>query len=301
MSKRVLISTCEDDIYRGVELIVGSHLETRGGVKFTRAKQRDECERLACSGNFDLIVLLGQTTLYSRGFVGSPLDNSVAIIQAIRAKVATPIIALSTMPEMEQLLSAGADVFLAMPYELKDLGSAVDRCLKRNAKEGAEADAILEPPPPIVEVSQPASPPGPVVRLRRKLDPQNPAPVRIVIVDAEEVLADMMRMLILSKYAVDLKVFTSSRAAWQELEQGDPDLLITDCIMPEMSGEQIVRGLMARKVSYPILVVSGYLSSDVVLGWFPDAPNIAFLQKPFMVEQFVSEVQKHFEPVSAGK
>lgn len=46
-----------------------------------------------------------------------------------------------------------------------------------------------------------------------------------------------------------------------------------------------------------ILVVSGYLSSDVVLGWFPDAPNIAFLQKPFTVEQLVSEVEKHFEPV----
>jgi hypothetical protein len=58
---------------------------------------------------------------------------------------------------------------------------------------------------------------------------------------------------------------------------------------------------MARKVNYPIRVVSGDLSDDVVRRWFPDAPNIAFLQKPFTVEPFVGDVEKHFEPGPAGK
>ena len=133
--------------------------------------------------------------------------------------------ALSTIPETEQqLLTAGADIFVAMPYELKDFRTAVDRCLECGSGRRAEVAAILEPSP-VVEVSQSGSPLGPVVRLRRKHARQNSATVRIVVGHAEEVLADVMRMRILSKSAVDLKVFTSSRAAWQEPERSDPDLL----------------------------------------------------------------------------
>jgi FixJ family two-component response regulator len=171
---------------------------------------------------------------------------------------------------MEQLLSAGANAFLAMPYELKDLNDAVDRCL-------------------------------PIQRLRRRSDPQNPAPVRLVVVDDDEWFVEMTTMLIRSKFEVALTSFTFSVEARDELQRTDPDMLIVGGVMPEISGEEIVRGLMARKITYPILVVSGYLSSDVVLGWFPGAPNISFLQKPFTVEQLVGEVEKHFEPVPAGK
>ncbi|MCU0772417.1 MAG: hypothetical protein MUE94_11720 [Verrucomicrobia bacterium] len=130
--QRILISTCEDDIFRSAEVIAGHHLESRGGVEIAQAKHRDECEQLATSGNFDLIVLLGQTTLYSRGFVGSPLDNSIAIIKAIKAKVATPVLALSTMPEEEgALLNAGAHGFLAMPYTLDEFTGALNRLPQR--------------------------------------------------------------------------------------------------------------------------------------------------------------------------
>lgn len=302
MSKRILVSTCESGHFAHAEALVHHYLDPRGGVEITQAEDYEKCVRLASSDNYDLVVFFGQTTSAGGTYTEGLLANSIRAIREIKAKVATPIIALSTFPQLEeQPLSAIADVFLAMPYELKDFKTAVDRCLRRDAKEGNEAGAMLEPQPPHVEVSQPASPPGPVVRLRRKDDPQNPAPVRIVIVDAEEVLADVMRMLILSKYAVDLKVFTSSFLAWQELERSDPDLLITDCIMPEMSGEEIVRGLMKRKIAYPILVMSGYLKGEVVLGWFPGAPNISFLAKPFTPQNFYAELSKHFEPVPVGK
>ena len=69
--------------------------------------------------------------------------------------------------------------------------------------------------------------------------------------------------------------------------------------MDEMSGEEMVRGLMAQKVSYPILVMSGYLTAEVVRGWFPGDPRIAFLKKPFAPNEFYAELEKHFEPEPA--
>lgn len=271
MSKRILISTSHDDISRSIEIVAGHHLEARGGTKITWATRYEECVRLASSGDFDLVVFFGQTTSAGGTYTEGLLENSVRAIQKIKAKVSTPIIALSTMHEtQQQLLSAGADVFVAMPYELKDFKDSLDRCL-------------------------------PFQHLRRRSDPLNPAPVRIIIVDDEPVFVEIVALMIGSKYEVALNSFTSSVEAWAELQKADPDMLIVGGVMPNISGEQIVRGLMERKVSYPILVASGNLSGAVVRGWFPDAPNIAFLQKPFTFEQVVSEVEKHFEPVSDEK
>jgi hypothetical protein len=108
MNKRILISTSHDDIFRSVEMIVGCHLEVRGGTKITRATEYEECVRLASGGNYDLVVFFGQTTSAGGTYTEGPLENSIRVIQEIKTKVSTPILALSTMPETgQQLLSAG--------------------------------------------------------------------------------------------------------------------------------------------------------------------------------------------------
>jgi DNA-binding response OmpR family regulator len=106
------------------------YLQFSGGTKITRATDYEECVRLANSASYDLVIFFGQTTSPGGTYRDYPLTNSIRAIREIKAKVTTPIIALSTMPETEQqLLSAGADVFLAMPYLLKDFPDAVDWCL----------------------------------------------------------------------------------------------------------------------------------------------------------------------------
>ena len=142
----------------------------------------------------------------------------------------------------------------------------------------------------------PATHPAPVIHLRRKQDPLNPDLLRIVLVDDEELFVQVFEQMIRAKYEVAVKSFTSSQAAWEELERTAPDMLIVGGVMPDLCGEDIVRRLMARDATYPILVVSGYLSAEYVLGWFPGAPNISFLRKPFSAEQLQTEIEKHFVP-----
>ena len=150
------------------------------------------------------------------------------------------------------------------------------------------------------EVSgEPTSSASPLPRPRRKHDPLNPEPFRIVVVDDEELIVEIINLMIRAKYEVEIKSFTSSQAAWEELDQPSPDMLITGGIMPEPHGEEIVRRLMARKATYPILVVSGYLKEEVVLGWFPDATNISFLPKPIDAAHLYAALEKHFMPMPA--
>ena len=127
-----------------------------------------------------------------------------------------------------------------------------------------------------------------------KKRPLNPDPLRIVVVDDEEFLVQVIEHMIRAKFDVAVQPFTSSEAAWEELERTSPDMLIVGGVMPPPCGEEIVRRLMARKATLPILVVSGLLSADDVLSWFPAAPNISFLQKPFSAEQLYAEIEKHF-------
>ncbi len=132
LKTRILISTCEDDIFRSAEVLTHHYFDSRRSVEICQAKHSDNCVRLTSSSDFDLIVLYGQTTLPSRGFPGSPLDNSIAILKAIKAKVATPVLALSTVPEEEgALLNAGAHGFLAMPYTLDEFTGALNRLPER--------------------------------------------------------------------------------------------------------------------------------------------------------------------------
>ena len=127
----------------------------------------------------------------------------------------------------------------------------------------------------------------------------NPDPLRIVLVDDEEFFVLILAQMLRSRYDATIQPFTSSQAAWEELERTAPGMLIVGGVMPELCGEDIVRRLMARNVSYPILVVSGYLSADDVLSWFPAAPNISFLQKPFDPGQLHAEIAKHFVTTGA--
>jgi len=113
-------------------------------------------------------------------------------------------------------------------------------------------------------------------------------------VDDEELFVQLIEHVIRAQYDVALKSFTSSQTAWEELERTSPDMLIVGGVMPHPCGEEIVRRSMARNATYPILLVSGCLSAEYVLGWFPGAPNISFLRKPFTAEQLYAEIERHF-------
>jgi CheY-like chemotaxis protein len=77
--------------------------------------------------------------------------------------------------------------------------------------------------------------------------------------------------------------------------QGDLDLVITDVIMPGMSGQELSAQLRRERPWLRILYVSGY-TDDAILQHGTLLPNTAFLQKPFSptsLAQGVREVLGH--------
>jgi len=140
-------------------------------------------------------------------------------------------------------------------------------------------------------------------------------PLRIVHVDDESWVLEMVSQLIRTKYeGATITTFQNGDKAWEELSRADPDLLITDLLNNNVpgrtheaagatygkSGYQLLSLLAQRKVRFPVLVLSGSLSRE---GYGSRAReyagpvlNASFLQKPFTPEQLYAELSKHFGP-----
>jgi DNA-binding response OmpR family regulator len=71
------------------------------------------------------------------------------------------------------------------------------------------------------------------------------------------------------------------------------DLLITDVVMPGMSGSELATRLTARREGLRVLFISGYapnaIEQQAVL-----EPGAAFLQKPFSPAQIAARVDEIF-------
>jgi two-component system, cell cycle sensor histidine kinase and response regulator CckA len=80
---------------------------------------------------------------------------------------------------------------------------------------------------------------------------------------------------------------------------GNFDLLITDVIMPGMSGAELVRRLEAAHVGLPVLYISGY-TDDAISMHGVSAASVAFLQKPFHPGDFTRKVRAVLEQLGAA-
>jgi CheY-like chemotaxis protein len=74
------------------------------------------------------------------------------------------------------------------------------------------------------------------------------------------------------------------------------DLLITDVVMPGMSGSELAARLAARREGLRVLFISGYAPNEAMHEGILE-PGVAFLQKPFSPAQIAARVG---EILSAG-
>jgi two-component system response regulator (stage 0 sporulation protein F) len=130
--------------------------------------------------------------------------------------------------------------------------------------------------------------------LVKKEPPRSQRPLRIVSVDDEDCRLKIVEIIISRNFnGVTVQSFRDAEEAWQELLRTDPDLLITDDIMPGLTGEDIVRRLEDRKVAYPIIVINAFGPQRDQ--WVNDCAkrglDVTLLPAPYGVETLVRAVE----------
>jgi CheY-like chemotaxis protein len=113
----------------------------------------------------------------------------------------------------------------------------------------------------------------------------------VLLVEDEPQVRDLVLAVLKARgYRV---LCADSGAEAMHLEQDHPNrihLLITDVVMPGMSGRELAEHLLSLRPELKVLFISGY-TDDAVLRHGVTAPGSAFLQKPFALEDLLQRTR----------
>jgi two-component system cell cycle sensor histidine kinase/response regulator CckA len=121
-------------------------------------------------------------------------------------------------------------------------------------------------------------------------------PTVLVVEDEEEVRSLTRDVLEMHGYAVLEALDPDDALRLGGSHPGPIDLLITDVVMPRMSGPDLARRLRAGRPTLRVLCMSGYPeSTDRPAG---DTTWNAWLQKPFNPDGLIAKVRECLAPTS---
>lgn len=115
--------------------------------------------------------------------------------------------------------------------------------------------------------------------------------VRVLLID-DETLSRELCESILSRHGFDVISVGDGRLGLEILQEEDVDILLTDIIMPEMEGMEVIIKATEIKPSLPIVAISGnsigqnYLETALRLG------ASAVLRKPFDRDDLLSVIEE---------
>ena len=112
---------------------------------------------------------------------------------------------------------------------------------------------------------------------------------RILVVDD----SDLARSLIgdvIARSGHEVSTAPGGREALEKLGAGKFDLLVTDYMMPEMNGAELVANVRRLYSSLKVLVISSYYDSEILPR--DQGPGDAMLRKPFRNEDLLAEVAR---------
>jgi two-component system, cell cycle sensor histidine kinase and response regulator CckA len=142
----------------------------------------------------------------------------------------------------------------------------------------------------IVEISLPAAgaAPHPAAPEEAPIAAQNAE--RVLIVEDRDVVRDLTRD-VLESSGFDVVAVAGGREALETVAAAEPfELLLTDVVMPEMSGPELAVKLRARYPALPVLYMSGY-TDDVLSAHELEQEGTAFLRKPFSNAELIAAVR----------
>ncbi|HEY2018375.1 MAG TPA: response regulator transcription factor [Bryobacteraceae bacterium] len=122
---------------------------------------------------------------------------------------------------------------------------------------------------------------------------------RILVVDDEIQITRVLRAS-LSAQRYDVRTANDPEEALRLFEEWDPDLVITDLMMPGMSGIDLARAIR-RKSRTPILVLSVREQEHAKVEAL-DAGADDYVTKPFSIQELLARVRAHLRraPERAG-
>jgi CheY-like chemotaxis protein len=123
-----------------------------------------------------------------------------------------------------------------------------------------------------------------------------PRGAETILLVEDEVAVRMVTVLALQSLGYTVLEAQGGEAAIQMMTEhpGEVDLLLSDVVMPEMSGRTLAETLAAQHPELKVLFVSGYTDDAIVRHGVLQA-EVAFLQKPFTMGALARKLREVLE------
>ena len=113
---------------------------------------------------------------------------------------------------------------------------------------------------------------------------------QILVVDDEPTVCKAIQMM-LRYYGHEVQTANDGPAALVLFESGQFDLVITDYLMPEMKGDQLVTHIKGRRPGQRIIMVTAF-AEDFLTHGKPTGGVDYVLNKPFSLEELRTAIAK---------
>jgi CheY-like chemotaxis protein len=122
----------------------------------------------------------------------------------------------------------------------------------------------------------------------------------VLVTEDEEQVRQMIRMILeMNGYHV-LEASSGDEAlAIYKQHEGQIDLIMTDVVMPQMSGRELAQSLEILHPNIKVLYMSGYTTDAIVRHGLLEQ-EIAFLQKPFAPDALIRKVREVLDAPQQG-
>lgn len=118
-----------------------------------------------------------------------------------------------------------------------------------------------------------------------------PAQKTVLVVEDEPEVREVIKIVLRQEGFQVIEARHGREAMSKAADTPVIDLLVTDLIMPQMGGVDLIEGLLSKRPGLPVLAISGHAAKA------PDlhGPNIRFLAKPFHPADLIGTVRELFE------
>ncbi len=124
--------------------------------------------------------------------------------------------------------------------------------------------------------------------------------MKVLIVDDSHILRQMFSD-ILESHDIRVTLASNGVEAIQKIQENFPDLVITDLVMPQMSGYELCRWIKKNPTTQSIpVVLCSTRSNDIDRYWGMKQGADAYLTKPFAPLELLKKIQELF-PSSQSK
>jgi len=117
----------------------------------------------------------------------------------------------------------------------------------------------------------------------------------IMLVEDEEDLRKVLNIM-LKKLGYKVIIAESPLDAIRIIEKENlkPDCILTDLIMPQMNGKELIERIKLKLPDVKVLYMSGYTDNVIVHHGILDK-NVNFIQKPFLINELSQKLKQIFE------